>query len=231
MSKLRAGRRVLTEVLTALAFPFLLAGIIVLPVSAVVVGEADRARAQFVGDRAFPLKPATSTWGSWIASRLRTRSIWRTDVPIYLSTLGLSAVALWISFWGFVGGLVLILEPIFWGHGVATQVGPFVPQSVVQTILAVPAGLLLLALTFVLLVGVSFLQEAVQGFVSRDEDPDLIVKIEELRTSRALLTRAFELERQRIERDLHDGAQQELVAVIMRLGCLKPPRRQPMKLR
>lgn len=43
-------------------------------------------------------------------------------------------------------------------------------------------------------------------------------KVVELTRSRARLADAFEAERRRIERDLHDGAQQQLVALTMTLG-------------
>ncbi|HEX6682228.1 MAG TPA: histidine kinase [Candidatus Limnocylindrales bacterium] len=43
----------------------------------------------------------------------------------------------------------------------------------------------------------------------------------EVRRSRARLVDAFEVERRRIERDLHDGAQQRLVALSMNLGVAK----------
>ena len=42
--------------------------------------------------------------------------------------------------------------------------------------------------------------------------------------SRSRLVEAFEAERRRIERDLHDGAQQRLVALTMTLGLAKSPR-------
>ncbi|MFB9903817.1 sensor histidine kinase [Allokutzneria oryzae] len=42
-----------------------------------------------------------------------------------------------------------------------------------------------------------------------------------LRSSRLRLVDAFELERRRIERDLHDGAQQRLLSLIMTLGLLR----------
>lgn len=221
VSKLRAGRRVLTEVLAGIAFPLLLISLVVLPISAVVVAEIDRFRAQRCGGRSFPLKPSTSTWRTWIVKRLRMRSFWRTDVPVYLCSLILSAVSLWVSFWGFAGGLVLIFEPVFWVFGIAAQMGPFIPQSQTQAILAAPAGVLLVATAAGFLVGISLLRNVLQREFSREHDPDLVAKVEELQSSRASLTRAFELERQRIERDLHDGAQQELVAVIMRLGMLE----------
>jgi len=49
-------------------------------------------------------------------------------------------------------------------------------------------------------------------------DEDLRHRVVELTRSRARLADAFEAERRRIERDLHDGAQQQLVALTMTLG-------------
>lgn len=221
MSRLRVGRRVLAEVLAAIAFPVLLIGLVVTPASAVVVAELDRLRAQASGEQSLPLKPSAATWRSWVTNRLRTRSLWRTDVPVYLCAIVLSAASLWISFWGFAGGLVLVFEPLFWSFGIAAQMGPFIPQSLTHAILAVPGGVILGVAAVALLMGISLLRDALRTAFSREQDPDLVAKVDELRSSRASLTRAFELERQRIERDLHDGAQQELVAVIMRLGMLE----------
>ncbi|MEU4236714.1 histidine kinase [Actinoplanes sp. NPDC026619] len=46
-------------------------------------------------------------------------------------------------------------------------------------------------------------------------------KLVEVTRSRARLVDAFELERRRIERDLHDGAQQRLVALTIQLGMAR----------
>jgi len=46
-------------------------------------------------------------------------------------------------------------------------------------------------------------------------------RLEEVTKSRARLVAAFEAERRRIERDLHDGAQQRLVALSMTLGLAR----------
>lgn len=43
-------------------------------------------------------------------------------------------------------------------------------------------------------------------------------RIAELTASRRAIADAYEIERRRIERDLHDGAQQHLVAALMKLG-------------
>jgi signal transduction histidine kinase len=55
-------------------------------------------------------------------------------------------------------------------------------------------------------------------FLLSPRDEGLSTRVIELTRSRARLIDAFEAERRRIERDLHDGAQQQLVALSMTLG-------------
>ncbi|WP_447037652.1 sensor histidine kinase [Streptomyces sp. DSM 118878] len=52
-------------------------------------------------------------------------------------------------------------------------------------------------------------------------DTELAASLAEVTRSRARLVDAFEAERRRIERDLHDGAQQRLVALTMSLGLAR----------
>jgi signal transduction histidine kinase len=54
-----------------------------------------------------------------------------------------------------------------------------------------------------------------------DREPGLDERLVEVTRSRARLVDAFELDRRRIERDLHDGAQQRLVALTVALGLAK----------
>lgn len=49
---------------------------------------------------------------------------------------------------------------------------------------------------------------------------ELLERLDELRASRQRLVRAQDEERRRLERDLHDGAQQQLVALKLKLGLL-----------
>ncbi|MFE3152983.1 MULTISPECIES: sensor histidine kinase [unclassified Streptomyces] len=221
MAQIRIARRVLTECIAAIAFPILLLSILVAPVSVPVVAETDRSRARWCGVETMPLKPSDHSWTQWVAPRLRSRSMWRTDLPVFVTAVLLSALSLLVTFFGFIGAAALVFSPVFWLFGIAAQVGPFTPESVRETLLAMPAGIVLGAVTITVLTGTSFLRDLLLRTFSRIGDPDLLAKLEELRTSRASLTAAFEFERQRIERDLHDGAQQELVAVVMRLGMLE----------
>jgi signal transduction histidine kinase len=60
---------------------------------------------------------------------------------------------------------------------------------------------------------------------------ELLAKVEELRASRRRLVEAQDEERRKIERNLHDGAQQQLVAVNVRLGLLDRFADDPEKVR
>jgi signal transduction histidine kinase len=52
-------------------------------------------------------------------------------------------------------------------------------------------------------------------------DAELRAKVEELRASRARIVESSDATRRRIERDLHDGAQQRLVSLALSLGMLR----------
>ena len=51
-----------------------------------------------------------------------------------------------------------------------------------------------------------------------EEGPGYAEAVEQLTASRRTIVEAFEIERARIERDLHDGAQQYLVMASMDVG-------------
>ena len=53
---------------------------------------------------------------------------------------------------------------------------------------------------------------------------DLQARLEDLRASRQRLVAAQDQERRRLERDLHDGAQQHLVAIKVKLGLAEARR-------
>jgi signal transduction histidine kinase len=64
---------------------------------------------------------------------------------------------------------------------------------------------------------------AAGGFALENErlHAELRARLEELKGSRARIIEAAQTERQRLERDLHDGAQQRLVALSLELGLLE----------
>jgi signal transduction histidine kinase len=60
---------------------------------------------------------------------------------------------------------------------------------------------------------------------------DLQASLEDLRASRRRLVGAQDLERRKIERNLHDGAQQQLVALTVQLGLLDRVAEDPARVR
>ncbi len=60
-----------------------------------------------------------------------------------------------------------------------------------------------------------------RGMLGTDEVAELSQRVTELRETRAAVVDAADEERRRIERDLHDGAQQQLVSLAMTLGLAK----------
>lgn len=58
-------------------------------------------------------------------------------------------------------------------------------------------------------------------FLAPSTEEVLTERVEELTESRSAIMRAMHLERRRIERDLHDGAQQRLVSLAMELGLAR----------
>jgi signal transduction histidine kinase len=64
-------------------------------------------------------------------------------------------------------------------------------------------------------------RSALARAILASREPELDERLVEVTRSRARLVDAFELDRRRIERDLHDGAQQRLVALTVALGLAR----------
>ncbi|MGN9837599.1 sensor histidine kinase [Nonomuraea sp. H19] len=104
------------------------------------------------------------------------------------------------------GPVVLMLTPL---------VQP--EASVLPSVVAVVVGVLLLPVAAYTIAAWGGARGAMVRAILAPAGPEL----SEVLRSRARLVDAFEMERRRIERDLHDGAQQRLVALSMTLGMAR----------
>ncbi|MFJ3216673.1 sensor domain-containing protein [Kitasatospora sp. NPDC086801] len=155
-----------------------------------------------------------------LRTRLRERATWRelahtalTATALAAATLGFTAVLLF-------SGALVASPVIVWA--LAPETVMIIPgRAVSGPLAALPftaaglAGLLLCAYAGALL---TTAQVALARLLLGPRDEDTGRQVLELTRSRARLADAFEAERRRIERDLHDGAQQQLVALSMTLG-------------
>ena len=120
-----------------------------------------------------------------------------------------------------VGGVALLIAPLlvmWFGTPDTMLLGlPFTTGSTGRTLVA-GAGLILLLLAPAVVRGLATVDATV---ATRLLGGSLAERVGELERSRARVVDAGEAERRRIERDLHDGTQQQLVALGMTLGRAK----------
>ncbi|MFB4313804.1 sensor histidine kinase [Actinomadura sp. 21ATH] len=197
------------------------------PVIAVPLAGLERRRLRLVDAR--PLTPARRPPAAGgPAARLRALygapATWRevgyvcllaTAGPV-LSTAALLAVPL---VGGFVAAPLMVAAqrpgdaPVALGFGEAATVEQALPYTA--------AGLVLLPALPYLLALLAGGHAAVARALLGESGDRLRAELVEVARSRARLVDAFEAERRRIERDLHDGAQQRLIALTLRLGLAR----------
>ena len=119
-----------------------------------------------------------------------------------------------------VAGALLMAPAYNWAlPGGAAHLGTFRLRGPAELALTALAGLVLLLAAPQLTRAFAASDAAVSGWLLRaSRRADLTARIGELETSRAAVVDSAEVERRRIERDLHDGAQQRLVSLAMELG-------------
>ena len=205
--------------------PVLLCGI---PVVAAVLwlcglaARAERARFALLLGRDIPAPPSPQGGTLWrrMWRILRSGRAWRTfGYALIRFPLGLVELALVATVWSLA--LALVSIPAYNAAlpgGAAHLAGVTLRGAWPLTGAALTGAALLLvapAVTRALAAADTGIAASLIGSGGR---PELTARIGELETSRARVIDAAEAERMRIERDLHDGAQQRLVSLAMELG-------------
>jgi signal transduction histidine kinase len=225
------GLAVSTAVLSALVagagfLAAALSGVVVLGVTlrfAGWFGHFERARFSFLLGARIPSWPAQGRAGyRWLlVPRWRViteRATW-AEIGYAVVRLPASLIAAGISLGAWSLGLVMLTLPLYNGSlpaGGAT-IGDTVLRGRPMMIVSALLGLALLLAAPQLTRGLAVADVA---FSRRLLGPprDLAARVTELERSRERVVDAAEAERRRIERNLHDGAQQRLVALAMELG-------------
>ncbi len=167
--------------------------------------------------------------GRWLASRVTRSAFWRQDLPLCLGALMLTTVGFFLTTIGGLLAITCIAIPFM-----ATPDRPIrIDACAVHMVGArageiwwtAPIGVAVLVLTLALLLGLGALRTRMVEALSENRQAKrieaLTAEVGHLTAGRATLVDAFDAERARIERDLHDGAQQELVALAMALGTTR----------
>jgi signal transduction histidine kinase len=199
------------------------------PLIAIPVAALARWRLRLADTR--PLGPAHRRTAaaagprSWLRARYTDPQAWReTGYTCLLATvvhaLTLAALSSLLLSGTLIASPFLVMAqqpgsaPVELAVGQASTVGQAVPYMI--------AGLVLLPLVPYLMTLVTGADAAVaRALLAGGSAERLRSELTEVSRSRARMAGAFEAERRRIERDLHDGAQQKLVALTMQLGLAR----------
>ena len=214
----------MVTVVVGVATSPLLVGLVVLssiPLLGVVVGRVERRRLRLMGyDVASPHAAVPRSLP------LRKRLAFRRREPASLRELGYAAVlaVLLGILSALVAGVTLgnvaigLAAPVIARFDVVSM-GPFVLDTPRE---ALPIALVFAPLWWVVSAYAGTLLAAAQAELARSllgpREDELREQVATLRRSRLDLVDAFETERKRIERHLHDGVQQRLVGLTMTLG-------------
>jgi signal transduction histidine kinase len=205
--------------------PVFLLGIPILAATAwVITGVAHFERARYsllLGEtiQAPPAAAPDTAWWQPLIRPLRTRSTWRQLAYCLLwLPVGVIDFSITVAIWAIP--LSLIALPAY--NAALPRGGAAIGGVVVQgpwpLAGAVVAGLVLLLAAPFVVQGLASLETVLARALLGPGAGPLAVRVAELEDSRARVVGAAEAERLRIERDLHDGAQQRLVSVAMELG-------------
>lgn len=173
-----------------------------------------------------PAPPRPTSEGSWhtrLWTTLRHPSTWRAVAHHLLRLpLGVAFFVLAVAAWTFPLGLVVAPLSLVWSNLAVAPMWALAPF-----VLAPFVGLALLGLSARVVVALADLDAAiVAGLLGMSQADRRERRIERLSTTRSDLVDIAEQERRRIERDLHDGAGQQLVSLAMTLGRAREKMRQ-----
>ena len=188
------------------------------------MARAERARFALLLGEDIPVGrlPGGNTWLRRMAAPLTSVAAWRTALYALIRfPLGALQFVLVTAVWSL--GLVLVTAPSYvWAlpGGGAHIDGHLIryPGALIGSVLL---GLVLLLVAPVVTHGLAAADALTARALLGSGREELTARIGALETSRAKVMDAAEAERMRIERDLHDGAQQRLVSLAMELGRAK----------
>lgn len=162
---------------------------------------------------------APTRWGR-MRQRATSRSRWKEIGYLFLlpflSLVGVAALVAW------AGALMLLFLPAYVGHlaGGQAHFGVFTvgPGTAAAEAALVGAVVLILIAPWLTVAAANLDRNVVRRLLGPSERVALAEQVRRAEARRSVAVESAESERQRIERDLHDGAQQRLVALAMDLG-------------
>jgi signal transduction histidine kinase len=208
-------------------WPYLLIGLVIVFLALPLLTRMHRHRLRTTaGVDIPPQPPMVNRWSqAGFADYVRSRATWRQLGYHALAAPALAAVAL-AAVGAWLAGL--FLTPVY-AYAWALPQGNFFRDGQAHSVVRIPwdvyltvGGIALLAAAPWLTAAVGALDtRAARALLGPSRAEELEYRVEHLTQSRTGVVDAADAERRRLERDLHDGTQQRLVALAMRLGLAR----------
>jgi signal transduction histidine kinase len=181
--------------------------------------DAERHRAALVFGApiasAYRPVPPASRFGQRLRVVTTDPQTWKdTAYLLLLSVVGFTWGVIWCVLWGVAVGSIF-LPTWWWARPHDAQYLGLTVDGWAEYVLAVGIGLVLIPISLYAQRGMALSQAHIARWLLA---PSLAARVERLTETRAGAVDAAAAELQRIERDLHDGAQARLVALAMDLG-------------
>jgi signal transduction histidine kinase len=167
-----------------------------------------------------PYRPApagASRWGR-LRARLADPATWK-DLAFLLLQFPFGLVAFIVTVVVISVGVHLVALPFwYWAVPGGVDDGLITVDTLWEALALVPLGatVLLLGIPALSMLGRLYVSYA-EVLLGSNVDPAVTAQMTDLRDARSRIIEAADAERRRIERDLHDGAQQRLVALALTL--------------
>ena len=193
-----------------------------LPGWAWLLSGIERQRVRLLGHESIPGPPATLRIPPWrhIPARLASALGWREVAGAFLHLIfALLTFTLWT--FGLTVILTLLIAPFLPLFGSAFTVGDRRIDHPAATIPIAVLGIIILTVALYAQIAIAFLQAMTARVLIGSRIEELEQQVTTLAGERVALVDAFEAERRRIERDLHDGPQQHLAGAALHLGLLR----------
>jgi signal transduction histidine kinase len=163
-------------------------------------------------------EPAGASWWDRLKARLADPATWK-DLVFLLLQLPLGIASFVIAVCVLCVSLGFVFAPVyFWSVPDGIDLWLFEVDTLPEALALVPLGAVFVVLGIPALGALGRLYgELASLLLGSNVDPELTAEVSDLRDARLRIIAAADAERRRIERDLHDGAQQRLVALALTL--------------
>ncbi|MEV8631136.1 sensor domain-containing protein [Streptosporangium sp. NPDC051023] len=167
-------------------------------------------------------KPEAPGIRAWLWFRVQEQATWRELAYLVLMVTLLWPIELVAMTFGLGMPATMILTPALRSQTGTVNVLKFwLVDNDAKALAALAIGVVWLVLALYPLTLLAVAHSMLARVLLAPKDTETGQRLAEIARSRTRLVNAFESERRRIERDLHDGAQQRLVALTMTLGMAR----------